>query len=149
MRHQGINAVVVPSTCKAWRHIKRGPKILSEQLCDQPWIVCAHVWSIAMQDPSLGKRIIRIIGTIPAVNYMKLPTDKSIHMPGRFCYIQVRAKHTQNQLQRSIRQRQLLKSSLFTCFGSKQLLMSKVAPCSLLGIMQQGTQTLDKLWAHL
>ena len=42
-----------------------------------------------MQDPSLGKRVIRITGTIPAVNYIKLPTGKSVQTPGRFCYMQV------------------------------------------------------------
>jgi hypothetical protein len=40
-------------------------------------------------DAEIGKRVLRITGTIPAVNYLKLPKGKSLGLTGRFCYLQV------------------------------------------------------------
>ncbi|KAI8472679.1 MAG: hypothetical protein J3K34DRAFT_519551 [Monoraphidium minutum] len=41
-------------------------------------------------DTQIGKRVLRITGTIPAVNYLKLPRGKNLGLTGRFCYLQVK-----------------------------------------------------------
>lgn len=36
------------------------------------------------------KKVFKITGAIPAVNYVKLPKAKTFALNGRFCYLQVR-----------------------------------------------------------
>ncbi|WIA37015.1 hypothetical protein OEZ86_013999 [Tetradesmus obliquus] len=41
-------------------------------------------------DDAIHKRVLRITGAIPAVNYLKLPKSRGFALHGRFCYLQVR-----------------------------------------------------------
>eukprot|EP00879_Flechtneria_rotunda_P008148 GHRR01008535.1.p1 GENE.GHRR01008535.1~~GHRR01008535.1.p1 ORF type:complete len:516 (+),score=208.91 GHRR01008535.1:756-2303(+) len=43
-------------------------------------------------DDATHKTVFRISGSIPAVNYIKLPKDKALNLHGRFCYLQVMFK---------------------------------------------------------
>lgn len=45
--------------------------------------------ALTPQDETIHKRVFAISGSIPAVNYLKLPR-KAIALTGRFCYLQVR-----------------------------------------------------------
>jgi hypothetical protein len=44
----------------------------------------------ARMDDAIHKRVLRITGAIPAVNYLKLPKSRGFSLHGRFCYLQVR-----------------------------------------------------------
>ncbi|WIA16802.1 hypothetical protein OEZ85_013742 [Tetradesmus obliquus] len=44
----------------------------------------------ARMDDAIHKRVLRITGAIPAVNYLKLPKSRGFALHGRFCYLQVR-----------------------------------------------------------
>jgi hypothetical protein len=44
----------------------------------------------ARMDDAIHKRVLRITGAIPAVNYLKLPKSRGFTLHGRFCYMQVR-----------------------------------------------------------
>jgi hypothetical protein len=44
----------------------------------------------ARMDDAIHKRVLRITGAIPAVNYLKLPKSRGFALHGRFCYMQVR-----------------------------------------------------------
>lgn len=43
----------------------------------------------ARMDDAIHKRVLRITGAIPAVNYLKLPKSRGFALHGRFCYLQV------------------------------------------------------------
>lgn len=43
----------------------------------------------ARMDEVIHKKVYKITGTIPAVNYLKLPKAKGFKLYGRFCYLQV------------------------------------------------------------
>jgi hypothetical protein len=43
----------------------------------------------ARMDDAIHKRVLRITGAIPAVNYLKLPKSRGFALQGRFCYLQV------------------------------------------------------------
>eukprot|EP00879_Flechtneria_rotunda_P031493 GHRR01034411.1.p1 GENE.GHRR01034411.1~~GHRR01034411.1.p1 ORF type:complete len:143 (+),score=34.12 GHRR01034411.1:200-628(+) len=65
--------------------------------CASHLIGCWH-WSakqslrLRLQDDATHKTVFRISGSIPAVNYIKLPKDKALNLHGRFCYLQVMFK---------------------------------------------------------
>jgi hypothetical protein len=44
-----------------------------------------------MQDEVIHRKVFKIVGAIPAVNYLKVPKDKApgLGLPGRFLYLQV------------------------------------------------------------
>jgi hypothetical protein len=44
-----------------------------------------------VQDEVIHKKVFRIVGSIPAVNFLKVPKDKPLGLPGRFLYLQVKA----------------------------------------------------------
>lgn len=41
------------------------------------------------QDEVIHKKVFRIVGSIPAVNFLKIPKDKPLGLTGRFLYLQV------------------------------------------------------------
>lgn len=41
------------------------------------------------QDDVIHKKVFRIVGSIPAVNFLKIPKDKPLGLTGRFLYLQV------------------------------------------------------------
>lgn len=43
----------------------------------------------SLQDSTIGKKVYRITGSIPASCYVKLPGGKPLSLSGRFAYIQV------------------------------------------------------------
>jgi hypothetical protein len=45
---------------------------------------------VARMDDAIHRRVFRITGAIPAVNYLKLPKSRGFALHGRFCYLQVR-----------------------------------------------------------
>lgn len=44
-----------------------------------------------VQDEIIHRKVFKIVGAIPAVNYLKVPKDKAqgLGLPGRFLYLQV------------------------------------------------------------
>jgi hypothetical protein len=44
---------------------------------------------VARMDDAIHRRVLRITGAIPAVNYLKLPKARGFALHGRFCYLQV------------------------------------------------------------
>ncbi|KAF6264700.1 hypothetical protein COO60DRAFT_1654818 [Scenedesmus sp. NREL 46B-D3] len=44
----------------------------------------------ARLDDAIHKRVLRITGAIPAVNYLKMPKSSGFALHGRFCYLQLR-----------------------------------------------------------
>jgi hypothetical protein len=44
-----------------------------------------------LQDEIIHKKVFRIVGSIPAVNFIKVPKDKPLGLTGRFLYLQVRS----------------------------------------------------------
>lgn len=57
-----------------------------------PSCQCSNiVFSCNVQDEVIHKKVFRIVGSIPAVNFLKVPKDKPLGLPGRFLYLQVKA----------------------------------------------------------
>lgn len=46
---------------------------------------------LPMQDEVIHRKVFRIVGSIPAVNFLKVPKDKALGLSGRFLYLQVSA----------------------------------------------------------
>jgi hypothetical protein len=42
-----------------------------------------------LQDEVIHKKVFKIVGSIPAVNFIKVPKDKPLGLTGRFLYLQV------------------------------------------------------------
>lgn len=49
--------------------------------------------SCCLQDEVIHKKVFRIVGSIPAVNFLKVPKDKALGLSGRFLYLQVKASN--------------------------------------------------------
>lgn len=60
---------------------------------------CQQLTAIAasfgvVQDEVIHRKVFKIVGAIPAVNYLKVPKNKApgLGLPGRFLYLQVHAR---------------------------------------------------------